>query len=390
MTSTATKICDHCGTPASKRYAVRITKSGRSRVAMVGSSCAKRVPRARISDLIRATARDTATSGAVVTEPTEIRYTVPQSVRDMIASYPAMQLSIFGTFVDLEKHEQHLVGNASASDLDWLIKRAYQQCRSYDRFLVTLDIDSQFRSENIIASVEDFRVDFKIVVSRQRPEERHVVQETQSYKEAVKLADQYRLGLGPGWVVSIEPFAITEVLEAGMTVPDQAVSADEAASTPRPLPNVRYEIPREVKLRIASIQAHTGRQHPFHLEGRPGGASMDDLTTISIARMDAAVRMAASYLDDGTYDKIVISYGIYEIAAVELLRWEFNVVASRDAGKESYTVMSVSPPPGQIYPSKNDILEAKDVAEDIRRKLGRGWTVSAKQTLVLAVTPIGN
>jgi hypothetical protein len=117
---------------------------------------------------------------------------------------------------------------------------------------------------------------------------------------------------------------------------------------------------------------------------------MDDLTTISIARMDAAVRMAASYLDDGTYDKIVISYGIYEIAAVELLRWEFNVVASRDAGKESYTVMSVSPPPGQIYPSKNDILEAKDVAEDIRRKLGRGWTVSAKQTLVLAVTPIGN
>lgn len=44
-----TRTCDHCGTPASKRYAVRI----RNQVAMVGSSCAKRFPRANQSDLIR-------------------------------------------------------------------------------------------------------------------------------------------------------------------------------------------------------------------------------------------------------------------------------------------------------------------------------------------------
>jgi len=52
------KTCDHCGTPAKRRYAVRITKDGHSHVAMVGSSCAKRFPRANQSDLIRATTQD--------------------------------------------------------------------------------------------------------------------------------------------------------------------------------------------------------------------------------------------------------------------------------------------------------------------------------------------
>ena len=47
------KTCDHCGTPAKRRYAVRITKGGHIKVAMVGSSCAKRFPRANQSDLIR-------------------------------------------------------------------------------------------------------------------------------------------------------------------------------------------------------------------------------------------------------------------------------------------------------------------------------------------------
>lgn len=46
---TRVKTCDHCGTPAKRRYAVRL----KGRVAMVGSSCAKRFPRARTSDLIR-------------------------------------------------------------------------------------------------------------------------------------------------------------------------------------------------------------------------------------------------------------------------------------------------------------------------------------------------
>jgi len=48
-----TKTCDHCGTQAKRRYAVRITKRGHTKVAMVGSSCAKHFPRANQSDLIR-------------------------------------------------------------------------------------------------------------------------------------------------------------------------------------------------------------------------------------------------------------------------------------------------------------------------------------------------
>jgi len=49
----ARKTCDLCGTPARHRYAVRVTSGKRSRVAMVGSSCARKFPRARTSDLIR-------------------------------------------------------------------------------------------------------------------------------------------------------------------------------------------------------------------------------------------------------------------------------------------------------------------------------------------------
>ena len=51
--ATQSKTCDHCGTPAKRRYAVRNTKRGHTKVAMVGSSCAKRFPRANQSDLIR-------------------------------------------------------------------------------------------------------------------------------------------------------------------------------------------------------------------------------------------------------------------------------------------------------------------------------------------------
>jgi len=46
-----TKICDHCGTPAKRRYAVRLDRAGT--IGMVGSSCAKHFPRARIRDLTR-------------------------------------------------------------------------------------------------------------------------------------------------------------------------------------------------------------------------------------------------------------------------------------------------------------------------------------------------
>lgn len=53
MAKTRIKTCDHCGTPAKRRYAVRITKRGRTSVVMVGSSCAKSFPRANQSDLIR-------------------------------------------------------------------------------------------------------------------------------------------------------------------------------------------------------------------------------------------------------------------------------------------------------------------------------------------------
>jgi hypothetical protein len=49
--------CDHCGTPAKRRYAVRI--KGRPGISMVGSSCAKRFPRARTSDLIRSLGKRT-------------------------------------------------------------------------------------------------------------------------------------------------------------------------------------------------------------------------------------------------------------------------------------------------------------------------------------------
>ena len=52
------KTCDHCGTPAKRRYAVRITKRGHTKVAMVGSSCAKHFPRANQSDLIRSLGYD--------------------------------------------------------------------------------------------------------------------------------------------------------------------------------------------------------------------------------------------------------------------------------------------------------------------------------------------
>lgn len=45
----ATKTCDHCGTTCVRRYAVK--RDGA--VVMVGSSCAKRFPRAKASDLIR-------------------------------------------------------------------------------------------------------------------------------------------------------------------------------------------------------------------------------------------------------------------------------------------------------------------------------------------------
>lgn len=48
--------CDHCGTPAKRRYAVRI--KGCPGISMVGSSCAKRFPRANTSDLIRSIQRD--------------------------------------------------------------------------------------------------------------------------------------------------------------------------------------------------------------------------------------------------------------------------------------------------------------------------------------------
>jgi len=61
MTKTSTKTCDHCGTPAKRRYAVRITKRGHTKVAMVGSSCAKRFPRANQSDLIRSLKDDKST-----------------------------------------------------------------------------------------------------------------------------------------------------------------------------------------------------------------------------------------------------------------------------------------------------------------------------------------
>jgi len=50
----ARKTCDLCGTPAARRYPVRVTSGKRTRVAMVGSSCARKFPRARTSDLIRA------------------------------------------------------------------------------------------------------------------------------------------------------------------------------------------------------------------------------------------------------------------------------------------------------------------------------------------------
>jgi hypothetical protein len=49
----ASKACDLCGTPATRRYAVRMGRGRAARVAMVGASCAKRFPRARTSDLIR-------------------------------------------------------------------------------------------------------------------------------------------------------------------------------------------------------------------------------------------------------------------------------------------------------------------------------------------------
>jgi len=62
------KTCDHCGTPAKRRYAVRITKRGHTKVAMVGSSCAKRFPRANQSDLIRSLSHDQAMGN----EPVEI------------------------------------------------------------------------------------------------------------------------------------------------------------------------------------------------------------------------------------------------------------------------------------------------------------------------------
>jgi len=68
MTKTSTKTCDHCGTPAKRRYAVRVTKRGHTKVAMVGSSCAKRFPRANQSDLILSIRRDRATGN----EPMEI------------------------------------------------------------------------------------------------------------------------------------------------------------------------------------------------------------------------------------------------------------------------------------------------------------------------------
>jgi len=49
------KTCDHCGTSAKRRYAVRI--KGRPGISMVGSSCAKKFPRANQSDLIRSLAK---------------------------------------------------------------------------------------------------------------------------------------------------------------------------------------------------------------------------------------------------------------------------------------------------------------------------------------------
>jgi len=52
MTHARDKTCDLCGTPAQRRYAVRVTSGKRSRVAMVGSSCARKFHRARTSDLI--------------------------------------------------------------------------------------------------------------------------------------------------------------------------------------------------------------------------------------------------------------------------------------------------------------------------------------------------
>jgi hypothetical protein len=45
------KTCDHCGTPAKRRYAVRLDRAGT--IGMVGSSCAKHFPRANQSDRIR-------------------------------------------------------------------------------------------------------------------------------------------------------------------------------------------------------------------------------------------------------------------------------------------------------------------------------------------------
>ena len=74
MTKTSTKTCDHCGTPAKRRYAVRITKRGHTKVAMVGSSCAKRFPRANQSDLIRSLGYDQSHDAAVYD--------------DLVAKYP--------------------------------------------------------------------------------------------------------------------------------------------------------------------------------------------------------------------------------------------------------------------------------------------------------------